>query len=187
MKIEKAIFINRAPFKKVEFDFLESGVNVLSGINGRGKTTVISHIVDAFYEMARKSFINTFEGKENKFYRYSSDLFNYAASSYSLFYARFKEEDKCIDYIDCRGKMTEGEYNEIVLLENKIPYKNINLSLERNNCIKSFHTSKEDEVVEIFNHNILTYFPSYRYEQPGYLNDPYNIVLPVFRQGVKLQ
>lgn len=175
MKIEKAIFINRAPFKKVEFDFLESGVNVLSGINGRGKTTVISHIVDAFYEMARKSFINTFEGKENKFYRYSSDLFNYAASSYSLFYARFKEEDKCIDYIDCRGKMTEGEYNEIVLLENKIPYKNINLSLERNNCIKSFHTSKEDEVVEIFNHNILTYFPSYRYEQPGYLNDPYKV------------
>lgn len=175
MKIEKAIFINRAPFKKVEFDFLESGVNVLSGINGRGKTSVISHIVDAFYEMARKSFINTFEGKENKFYRYSSDLFNYAASSYSLFYARFKEEDKCIDYIDCRGKMTEGEYNEIVLLENKIPYKNINLSLERNNCIKSFHTSKEDEVVEIFNHNILTYFPSYRYEQPGYLNDPYKV------------
>lgn len=175
MKIEKAIFINRAPFKKVEFDFLESGVNVLSGINGRGKTTVISHIVDAFYEMARNSFINSFEGKENKFYRYSSDLFNYASSSYSLFYARFKEEDKCIDYIDCRGKMTEGEYNEIVLLENKIPYEDINLSLERNNCIKSFHTSKEDEVVEIFNHNILTYFPSYRYEQPGYLNDPYKV------------
>ena len=175
MKIEKAIFINRAPFKKVEFDFLESGVNVLSGINGRGKTTVISHIVDAFYEMARNSFINSFEGKENKFYRYSSDLFNYASSSYSLFYVRFKEEDKCIDYIDCRGKMTEGEYNEIVLLENKIPYEDINLSLERNNCIKSFHTSKEDEVVEIFNHNILTYFPSYRYEQPGYLNDPYKV------------
>lgn len=48
MKIEKAIFVNRAPFQKVEFDFLESGVNVLSGINGRGKTTVISHIVDVF-------------------------------------------------------------------------------------------------------------------------------------------
>lgn len=48
MKIEKAIFVNRAPFEKVEFDFLESGVNVLSGINGRGKTTVISHIVDFF-------------------------------------------------------------------------------------------------------------------------------------------
>ena len=74
MKIEKAIFVNRAPFQKVEFDFLESGVNVLSGINGRGKTTVISHIVDVFYEMARSSFSNSFEGKENKFYRYSSIL-----------------------------------------------------------------------------------------------------------------
>lgn len=91
MKIEKAIFVNRAPFQKVEFDFLESGVNVLSGINGRGKTTVISHIVDVFYEMARSSFSNSFEGKENKFYRYSSDLFNNAGSSYSLFYARFKK------------------------------------------------------------------------------------------------
>lgn len=175
MKIEKAIFVNRAPFEKVEFDFLESGVNVLSGINGRGKTTVISHIVDFFYEMARSSFSNSFEGKENKFYRYSSDLFNNAGSSYSLFYARFKDEDKWIDYIDCRGKMTEEEYKENVLLENKIPYENFSNSLERNNYIKSFHTIKDDEVVNIFDHNILTYFPSYRYEQPGYLNDPYKV------------
>lgn len=175
MKIEKAIFVNRAPFEKVEFDFLESGVNVLSGINGRGKTTVISHIVDSFYEMARSSFSNSFEGKENKFYRYSSDLFNNAGSSYSLFYARFKDEDKCIDYLDCRGTMTEEEYNENVLLENKIPYENFSNLLERNNYIKSFHTVKDDEVVKIFGHNILTYFPSYRYEQPGYLNDPYKV------------
>lgn len=175
MKMEKAIFVNRAPFEKVEFDFLESGVNVLSGINGRGKTTVISHIVDSFYEMARSSFSDSFEGKENKFYRYSSDLFNNAGSSYSLFYARFKDEDKWIDYIDCRGKMTEEEYNENVLLENKIPYENFSNSLERNNYVKSFHTIKDDEVVKIFAHNILTYFPSYRYEQPGYLNDPYKV------------
>ena len=30
-------------------------------------------------------------------------------------------------------------------------------------------------MVNIFDHNILTYFPSYRYEQPGYLNDPYKV------------
>lgn len=175
MKIEKAIFVNRAPFQKVEFDFLESGVNVLSGINGRGKTTVISHIVDVFYEMARSSFSNSFEGKENKFYRYSSDLFNIDGSSYSLFYARFKDEDKCIDYIDCRGKMTGDEYKENVLLENKIPYEKFSRSLEHNHYVKSFHTIEKNDVVKIFHHNILTYFPSYRYEQPGYLNDPYKV------------
>lgn len=175
MKIEKAIFVNRAPFEKVEFDFLESGVNVLSGINGRGKTTVISHIVDFFYEMARSYFISSFEGKENKYYRYSSDLYNIDDSTYSLFYARFKDEDKCIDYLDCRGTMTEEEYNEKVLLENKIPYDQFSHLIEKNNNVKLCPSLDKDKIKKIFKHNILTYFPSYRYEQPGYLTDPYKV------------
>ena len=175
MKIEKAIFVNRAPFEKVEFDFLESGVNVLSGINGRGKTTVISHIVDFFYEMARSYFISSFEGKENKYYRYSSDLYNIDDSTYSLFYARFKDEDKCIDYFDCRGTMTEEEYNEKVLLENKIPYDQFSHLIEKSNNVKLCPSLDKDKIKKIFKHNILTYFPSYRYEQPGYLTDPYKV------------
>ena len=175
MKIEKAIFVNRAPFEKVEFDFLESGVNVLSGINGRGKTTVISHIVDFFYEMARSYFISSFEGKENKYYRYSSDLYNIDDSTYSLFYARFKDEDKCIDYLDCRGTMTEEEYNEKVLLENKIPYDQFSHLIEKSNNVKLCPSLDKDKIKKIFKHNILTYFPSYRYEQPGYLTDPYKV------------
>lgn len=175
MKIEKAIFVNRAPFEKVEFDFLESGVNVLSGINGRGKTTVISHIVDFFYEMARSYFISSFEGKENKYYRYSSDLYNIDDSTYSLFYARFKDEDKCIDYLDCRGTMTEEEYNEKVLLENKIPYDQFSHLIVKSNNVKLCPSLDKDKIKKIFKHNILTYFPSYRYEQPGYLTDPYKV------------
>ena len=48
MFVEKCIFINRAPFEYLEIDFLQNGINVLSGINGNGKTTILSHIVDAF-------------------------------------------------------------------------------------------------------------------------------------------
>ena len=44
----KAIFVNRAPFEHIEFDFKEGGINVLSAINGKGKTTLLSHVVDAF-------------------------------------------------------------------------------------------------------------------------------------------
>ena len=175
MKIEKAIFVNRAPFEKVEFDFLESGVNVLSGINGRGKTTDISHIVDSFYEMARSYFISSFDGKENNSYRYSSDLYNIDDSTYSLFYARFKDEDKCIDYLDCRGTMTEEEYNEKVLLENKIPYDQFSHLIEKSNNVKLCPSLDKDKIKKIFKHNILTYIPSYRYEQPGYLTDPYKV------------
>lgn len=54
--IEKAIFINRAPFEHLELNFNKNSINVLSAINGKGKTTILSHIADAFYEMARNSF-----------------------------------------------------------------------------------------------------------------------------------
>jgi len=44
--LEKAIFINRAPFDKLELDFSENEIALLSAVNGRGKTTILSHIVD---------------------------------------------------------------------------------------------------------------------------------------------
>ena len=59
--LEKAIFVNRAPFENIELNFKEKGINVLAAINGRGKTTILSHITDAFYELAKDAFQNTFE------------------------------------------------------------------------------------------------------------------------------
>ena len=40
MILEKAIFVNRAPFERLELDFKEKGVNVLTAINGKEKTTI---------------------------------------------------------------------------------------------------------------------------------------------------
>ena len=62
---EKAIFVNRAPFDNLELYFNENEIAVLSAVNGRGKTTILSHIVDAFNEMAKPHFPNEFENKEN--------------------------------------------------------------------------------------------------------------------------
>ena len=68
MHLSKAIFINRAPFDNLELSFQEQGINVLSAINGRGKTTILSYIVDAFHEMARPYFRNSYNGIENTYY-----------------------------------------------------------------------------------------------------------------------
>ena len=38
--IEKAIFVNRAPFEHLELNFKEKGINVLAAINGRDKTNL---------------------------------------------------------------------------------------------------------------------------------------------------
>lgn len=191
--LKKAIFVNRAPFDKRELDFSENEVGVLSAVNGKGKTTIFSHIADSFYEMARLSFPNEFEGKENKLYRVSSGIYNLEKDYPSFCYLRFKvkdEEIKIIDYLDVRKNCTEEEYNKAVKLPNKIPFNHIKFLLSSSEgAVKQIAVGLKDEQInqELFNkrgkqiierlflNNILTYFPSYRFEQPGYLNDPYKI------------
>ena len=172
----KAIFINRAPFEHLELDFKEKGINVLSAINGKGKTTVLSHIVDAFYEMSKPYYTYSFEGKENKYYRFSASIFHIKPSEYSIVYFRFKDSEDLIDYIDCRGgrDLTIENYESEIQLENIIPFERIKDKIQNNNCAKVFSENlNKERVMSIFGNNILTYFPSYRYEQPYYLNDPY--------------
>ena len=171
----KAIFINRAPFEHLVLDFKEKGINVLSAINGKGKTTILSHVVDAFYEMAKQCYTGSFEGKENKFYRFSSPIFHLDNSRYSIVYFRFTIDGEFIDYIDCRGKdLTVENYESAIQLENPIPFERVINIIQSNNCAKVFSDNlNKERVMSIFDNNILTYFPAYRYEQPYYLNDPY--------------
>ena len=175
LSLVKVIFINRAPFEHLVLDFKEKGINVLSAINGKGKTTVLSHIVDAFYEMAKQYYTGSFEGKENKFYRFSSSIFHIDNSKFSIVYFRFKIDGDIIDYIDCRGKdLTVDNYESIIQLENPIPFERIKNKVYNNNCVKVFSGNlNKEKIMSIFDNNILTYFPAYRYEQPYYLNDPY--------------
>ena len=186
--IEKAIFINRAPFEHLELNFNKNSINVLSAINGKGKTTILSHIADAFYEMARNNFSGSFAGKETKYYRFSSPLFNIDTSKYSIVYFRFKNGSEVIDYIDCRGKgLTEEKYNEEIQLDNKILFDEINSRLQESGSIKIFSenlTKDNTNTISIFRNNIATYFPAYRFEQPYYLNDPYQIKIP-FKMDVE--
>ena len=173
MNVEKIIFINRAPFEHLELNFKEKGINVLTAINGKGKTTIISHIVDALHELARPHFSNSYEGKENKYYRVSTSLFSLDQSKPSVCFIRFKEEGEIIDYLDCRGAMPEEEFAKIVPAI-KINYGDIKSRLAEGRGVKVYsQNARREQVRQIFDKNIITYFPAYRYEQPAYLNDPY--------------
>lgn len=172
--LEKAIFINRAPFEHLELDFKEKGVNVLSAVNGRGKTTILSHIVDAFIELARPNFENEFADKSNKYYRVSSPVFNIKMNEPSFVYLRFIKDTEIWDYVDIRNKCTEHEYNAQITISNKISFAELSQVLNDSNNIKKWcKLAIKEQVVKLFNANLLTYFPSYRYEEPGFLNDPY--------------
>lgn len=181
--LEKAIFINRAPFSQLTLDFCENEIAVLSSVNGKGKTTILSHIVDAIHEMARPYFPNEYEGRANKFYRVSSAIHNLDQSQASFVYFRFKTAGETIDYLDVRNICTETQYNDAISIENKIPFGEIEADLKESNYVKKVSSNlNKKRAEELFANNILTYFPSYRFEMPGYLNDPYKIKLDFRKQ-----
>lgn len=174
MRLTKALFINRAPFDKLELDFDDSNIFLLSGINGKGKTTILSYIVDAFYELAKKGYRNEFENYPNAYYRVSSGLFSLNRQTCSIVYLRFVSKDgKENDYIDIRGSITEEEYRTVLGIDNPIPFSNISKNLEKNKNLKYWKNHSEKDSREIFTTELMTYFPAYRYEQPYYLNTPY--------------
>lgn len=176
--IEKMIFHNRAPFKHLELNFKDKDIIMLNAVNGGGKTTVLSHIVDAFYEMARNYYPREFEGRELSFYRVSSSVFNLNSSEASFVYIRFNLDGEQIDYLDVRDKTTDEYYNEAISIENKIPFSAFSSRLELNDNIKIFSSNLDKQKAKIvFEQNVTTYFPSYRFEYPGYLNNVYKTPL----------
>jgi energy-coupling factor transporter ATP-binding protein EcfA2 len=183
--LSNARFYNRAPFEKLEINFEENEIAVLTAVNGRGKTTILSHIVDAFHEMAKPIFQNEYEGIENKYYRVSSQIENLDLGKPSLTYLRFETSNgEIFDYVNVRGALTEHEYDILTPSNNRIPFNELKDSLDASDNAKKC-SSHFDQVKlkEIFNNNIITYFPSYRYEAPGYLNDPYQIEMSFLKKS----
>lgn len=178
MRLKRALFINRAPFDRLELDFDDSNVFLLSGINGKGKTTILSYIVDAFYELAKKGYHNEFENYPNKYYRISSGLYSLNRQGFSIVYLRFATKDgKESDYIDIRGKVSEEEYLATLGINDPIPFSSISTNLNENNNVKYWREHSAQSSKEVFSGQLATYFPAYRYEQPYYLNDPYQTKL----------
>ena len=183
--LEKAIFVNRAPFEHLELDFKEKGISVLSAVNGKGKTTILSYIVDAFFELARKHYSHEFEGRETKYYRVSSSIYNINPHRPSFVYLRFKYDGKILDYIDVRNSCQQTDYDQSIIVDNKIPFEKFRDSLNKGNNIKfwNIETNIIDKTIpSVFEKNIVTYFPSYRYETPSYLNEEFQ-----FKMGYKMK
>ncbi len=180
MFVEKIIFINRAPFEHLEIDFKEKGINVLSAVNGKGKTTILSYITDALYEMAKPHFRHSFDGIENKYYRISSGLEVMDHSQPSVVFIRFGNDADFFDYIDFRGDKSVEQYNGLLPKGSKITYGDIaqKLNSQSGSCKILSNNFKKEQALKVFRQSINTYFPAYRSEIPGYLNDPYkNVVL----------
>ncbi|MGJ7548172.1 AAA family ATPase [Pseudomonas alloputida] len=170
--IERIYFENRAPFDVLDLTLEEGEIAVLTATNGRGKTTIISHIVDALHEIAKSAYPNEFASKAGAYYRTMSPLNSVDVSQPSIFYLRLNLDGTLLDYIDAVGTLKEEAYDSIPI-ENKIPFG----SIPKSDSSIKFHMGDEKVIKQAFGSNIATSFPAYRYEKPGYINDIYNTKL----------
>lgn len=157
----------------MQIDFIEKGVNALSAINGGGKTTILSHIADAFHEIAKIYYTQSYKGLENQYYRIQSAIEIYRSSPYSLVYIRFKHNGANVDYVNIWGKIDENEYEEVVTISDKVSFSVLRERIVNGMGVKQVFGLSSVESNLIFKQNIATYFPSYRFEKPLYLNSPY--------------
>ena len=179
MRLTEIQIYNQAPFDNLHLTFDDSNVLALSGINGAGKTTILSYIVDSFYELAKEGFANEFEGVSSKYYRVSSPITVLDNGKLSFVYLRYIEGAKTIDYIEIRNVKVgnEAQYAEAVQITTPIAFTTITKKVGSQSVLKYSTITESREAEKLFDNNLLTYFPAYRYEQPGYLNDPYRISL----------
>ncbi len=137
MRIKNILMINRAPFERLELELGAENIILLSGINGAGKTTILSYIVDAFYELAKNGYQGEFENRDTKFYRISSSLFSLDTSKPSVVYLRFVlDNGSYADYVDMRGLCSRAEYESLIGLSNIIPYSKIERTLKDSEVAK---------------------------------------------------
>ena len=176
MRVKEIQFFNRAPFNNLYLNFdNQTNLILFTGMNGSGKTTIISYIVDAFFEIAKNGFPVQFGIFSNNYYRVSSPSFVINNNEISFVYIRFENERQQIDYIDIRN--LESNYvNYETNIKITDPFTLDELT-SKSKIDPNFKLVSTCNSKEIFNSQIITYFPSYRYEQPGYLTDTYKIKL----------
>lgn len=67
--------------------------------------------MDAWIEMTKNTYANTYAGRERSYYRVSSSLYDIDLSKPSIVYIRFKTNDSYVDYIDVRKGGSVEWYN----------------------------------------------------------------------------
>lgn len=177
MQIKRIYSRNIGPIESANIEFYTNDDNtpkpvILVGENGTGKSTVLSNIVDAFYEMAGKAYKNVLEGDGNGHQYYKAIIPSEIkiGHKYMASFIEFCEsnDEKIIEqYVFKGGNLNYVEFEHEMGI--KLKSKN---KWESEKPIKEITVSKED-VERIFSANIFCYFGPDRYEKPQWMGEKY--------------
>lgn len=160
---------------------------VLVGKNGTGKTTLMSGIVDALYELSNSAFSDVLpkEGLGHKYFKVSGSKNIRTGSSYGFTYLKFSQDGKAYEYFDKnRAVDVNNNDSKISEISNSQIVTQSNLH-ENDNTKKITSTEDNNDFKNDFSSNSYCYFPSDRYELPYWINESAIDLIEQFKESQK--
>lgn len=175
MYIKKLVYEHVGPIMNLQINmpFNEKGSPkpvIFVGENGSGKSTILSNIVDAFYEIAGKAFNNARQPDDDSGHQYYKAIAPIEISSgqkYMFSYISF-QDSKEYSYVYKCGNLSIGDLKKRLGLEQVT-------NLRWKESVNFKHTSCEKEDADrIWSNNVICYFGPDRYEKPAWMGEKYH-------------
>ena len=140
---------------------------VFIGKNGSGKTLVLGNILDSLIEMKRQKYSDLLEVEQNKYLKLGKKDYISAGADFSAINIIFEEHPNTATYIDLMTRLNYADFNA--------KYGSLNLQgstdakFQKNGFYKKCNLSNKN-ILDVFENNIISFFPHSRYDHPAWLN-----------------
>ena len=174
MYIEKMVYEHVGPIKNIQINMPLNENNtpkpvIIVGENGSGKSTVLSNIVDAFYEIAGKAYENARQHDDDsghQYYKAIAPIEVMTGQTHMFSYITFKD-NKEYSYISKCGNLSVAD------LKRKLDIEQTKEN-QWSESVNFKHTSfNKADVKRIWDNNIICYFGPDRYEKPVWMGEKY--------------
>ncbi|WP_131782782.1 AAA family ATPase [Legionella gresilensis] len=160
----------------VDFPFTANNLPqpcVFVGENGAGKTILLSHLVDCFYEITNKLFDDILPPKGivgYKYYKISSHNTIQIDQNYGFCLLSFVDKrNNIIEYFEQIGSVEKGAFQKIYpnfTLQEQPSQKSLKLLSDNIN-------TQDEELASEWKRGAYFYQPAYRFEEPFWKNEPF--------------
>lgn len=180
MRVKRIKFKNIGPIENLEVDFSDNKETtcpiVFVGLNGSGKSIILSYLTDAFIEFKRQ-FYEDIETEAQKYFKVSSLSYVMSGKNYGFCEIMFAEENnKEYFYSEVLNLLEWKRFKEEFEKE-KINIRGFNLQdlKFKENGMQKFY-SRDMDLKKLVDNNVFLYFPWNRTEIPAWIN----------KEGVKI-